>query len=87
MSLKSNQSVQLYGFSPALFSWGMQRVGVHQLLAFCQLSPMQEVCQNCICKGMRTAVDQVIWRVVWGNKGDIIYSGGSVDCRLKNLGD
>lgn len=39
-----------------------------------------------IYKGMLTMVDQVIWRVVWGNKGDIIYSGGSVDCRLKSLG-
>lgn len=32
-------------------------------------------------------VGRVISRVVWGNNSDIIYSGGSVNCGLKNLGD
>lgn len=32
-------------------------------------------------------VDHVISRALLGNNGDIIHSGGSVNCVLKNLGD
>lgn len=86
MSLRSNQSVQLHDFSPAVFSWGMQRVRFTKVGILPVESHGGRECKNCIYKGMLTMVDQVIWRVVWGNKGDIIYSGGSVDCRLKSLG-